>query len=118
MLGDSHNILIGLSLLMYLLQGSLVFSRKQSKTMMTLTSISSLALFGTGIALVFMISNISFANGWVMTKLVGTLLYVSLGVLALKPDYSQSVAISLWLLGLAVLIYTFAIAKLFVEPII
>jgi uncharacterized membrane protein SirB2 len=118
MLGDAHIILIWLSLLMYLLQGSLVFSRKQSKTMMTLASISSLALFGTGIALVFMISNISFANGWVMTKLVGTLVYVSLGVLALKPGYSQSVSILLWLLGIAVLIYTFAIAKLFVEPII
>ncbi|MCK5813306.1 MAG: SirB2 family protein [Cocleimonas sp.] len=118
MLGDAHIILIWLSLLMYLLQGSLVLSRKQSKTMMTLASISSLTLFGTGIALVFMISNITFANGWVMTKLVGTLVYVSLGVLALKPGYSQSVAISLWLLGLLALIYTYSIAKLYVEPII
>ena len=118
MLENAHFIFIWISLLFYLMRGGLVFANKPSKTITTLSAISSMALFGSGIAMVFLISNISFANGWVMTKLVGILLYVSLGVIALKPGLSKPTAIFLWLLGLAVFAYTFAVAKLFLEPII
>lgn len=118
MLDNAHYILVWISLLFYLVRGGLVFANKPSNSLTTLTAISSMALFGSGIAMVFLISNISFANGWVITKLVGVLLYVSLGIIALKPGLSKPTSIFLWLLGLLVFAYTFAIAKLFVEPII
>ncbi len=118
MLDNAHFILIWISLLFYLMRGGLVFANKPSKTTTTLTALSSMALFGSGIAMVFLISNISFANGWVITKLVGVLLYVSLGIIALKPGLSKPTSVFLWLLGLLVFAYTFAVAKLFLEPII
>ena len=118
MLDNAHYLLVWISLLFYLVRGGLVFANKPSNSLTTLTAISSMALFGSGIAMVFLISNISFANGWVITKLVGVLLYVSLGIIALKPGLSKPTSIFLWLLGLLVFAYTFAIAKLFVEPII
>jgi uncharacterized membrane protein SirB2 len=59
----------------------------------------------------------SFANSWVMSKLIGTLLFVSFSVVALKAGVAKPTAILLWLLALAAFVYTFALAKGLLDPI-
>ncbi|HIO91835.1 MAG TPA: hypothetical protein EYG68_03205 [Leucothrix mucor] len=114
---NTHFILVLVSLLVYFIRGAMMLAGNTSKSMMTLAAVTTLILFGTGLALVFSSDTMTFANSWVMTKMVGTLLYVFFGVIALKSGLSKTVAIILWLLGLAAFAYTFAIAKGLLSPI-
>ena len=114
---NSHFVLALLSLLIYFVRGGFMFADKSSSLMMSLAAISSILLFGSGIALVFSIDTMTFANSWVMSKIAGMLLYIFFGVIALKPGLSKPIAIVLWLLGLAAFAYTFAIAKGILSPI-
>ncbi len=106
----SHLVIIGLSLLIYLIRGGLMLAGKTSSVMTSLAALTSLGLFGTGIAMVFITADISFANSWVITMMIGFLLYVMFGVIALKSGLSKPIAIILWLLGLAVFAFTFLLA--------
>jgi uncharacterized membrane protein SirB2 len=110
MLLTSHLVIIGLSLLIYLIRGGLMLANNRSTLMTSLAAITSLGVFGTGIAMVFISSDISFANSWVIAMMVGFLLYVTFGVIALKSGLSKPVAIILWLLGLAAFAFTFLLA--------
>lgn len=106
----SHLVIIGLSLLIYLIRGGLMLADKTSSVMTSLAALTSLGLFGTGVAMVFMTADISFANSWVISMMIGFLLYVTFGVIALKSGLSKPVAIILWLLGLAAFAFTFLLA--------
>lgn len=116
-LHNSHFIIALVALVIYFIRGALMFADKSSMLMMSLAALSSIALFGTGAALVFSIDTMTFANSWVMTKIVGMLLFVFFGVIALKSGLSKIVAVILWLLGLAAFAYTFVIAKGILSPI-
>ncbi len=106
----SHLVIIGLSLLVYLIRGGLMLADKTSSVMTSLAALTSLGLFGTGVAMIFMTADISFANSWVISMMIGFLLYVTFGVIALKSGLSKPVAIILWLLGLAAFAFTFLLA--------
>lgn len=106
----SHLVIIGLSLVIYLIRGGLMLSGKTSTLMTSLAAITSIGVFGTGIAMVFMQADISFANSWVIAMIIGFLLYVTLGVIGLKSGLGKPVAITLWLLGLAAFAFTLLLA--------
>ncbi|MCK5917985.1 MAG: SirB2 family protein [Cocleimonas sp.] len=106
----SHLVIIGLSLIIYLIRGGLMLAGKPSTVMTSLAALTSLGLFGTGIAMVFMSSDISFANSWVIAMILGFLLYITFGVIALKSGLRKPVAITLWLLGMAAFVFTFLLA--------
>lgn len=117
MMHNTHFVLALVSVTVYIIRGAMMLANNNSRSMTTIASITTLILFGTGLALVFSASTMSFANSWVMTKMVGTLLYVFFGVIALKEGLSKPMAIVLWLLGLAAFAYTGAIAKGILSPI-
>ncbi|MCK5903283.1 MAG: SirB2 family protein [Cocleimonas sp.] len=112
-----HFVLALVSLLLYLVRGSFLLLNKPSQTMMSLAALTSLALFGTGLALVYSSTSMSFANYWVVTKIVTTLLYVFFGVMAFRSELPKQNAIVLWLFGLIAFAYTFAIAKGLLSPL-
>ncbi|MCK5809765.1 MAG: SirB2 family protein [Cocleimonas sp.] len=97
----THLVIVGLSLLLYLIRGGLMLAGKSSTVMTSLAAVISMGLFGTGISMVFMSSDVSFANSWVIAMMISFLLYVTFGVIALKSGLRKPVAIILWLLGLA-----------------
>ena len=105
-----HLVIIGLSLLLYLIRGGLMLAGKTSTAMTSLAAVFSIGLFGTGIAMVFLSSDISFANNWVIVMIISFLLYVTFGVIALKSGLNRSMAITLWLLGLASFIFALFLA--------
>ena len=80
-----------------------------SRLLLSVAAITTLALFGLGVYLGFL-KHLSFADGFIMTKIIGLLLFVAFGTVALKQGLSKLVASILWLIGLAAYVYTYLIA--------
>jgi len=110
-LTKAHSGIAGLALLIYVVRGVMMLassSKTNSRGILGIASIITLILFGLGVY-VALTKHLSFADSFVLTKIIGILLFVALGTVALKQGLSKPVAIVLWLLGLAVFIYTYLI---------
>jgi uncharacterized membrane protein SirB2 len=115
-LHNAHFIFMVLALLLFIFRGALMLKGRLPKALLSLAAVIAIFLFGTGVALVFLSSTMSFANSWVMTKVIGTLLFVTFSVTALKENRSKPTAIGLWLLAFIAFVYTFLVAKGLLEP--
>ena len=62
-------------------------------------------LLAAGVALMFVIHQYPFVNGWLTTKLVLLIVYIVLGTLALKRARTQGVRATCYLLALATFAY-------------
>jgi len=112
----AHIILGALVLLVYFIRGLMMLAgNTDSRPMMTLASFTTLLLFASGVYMGFALK-LSFADGYMGTKIIGLLLFVGFGVMALKQGLSKPVAIVLWLIGLAAFVYTFLIASKTITP--
>ena len=60
---------------------------------------------------------LSFADGFVLSKIISLLLFVALGVIALKQGLSKSIASVLWLLGLAAFAYAYLLGRHILVPL-
>jgi uncharacterized membrane protein SirB2 len=104
------------SLIIYIIRGVMMLAgNTQSRLMMGLASLTILLLFGSGVYLGF-VNKLSFADGFVGTLIIGLLLYVGFGVIALKQGLSKPVASILWVLGLLAFIYAYLIATQKINP--
>ncbi len=115
----AHSGIALLMLLIYLIRGIMMLANSRltnSRVMLTFAALITLSVFGLGIYLGFM-KNLSFADGFIMTKIIGLLLFVAFGTIALKQGLSKPVAIVLWLLGLAAYAYTYLIATHKLAPL-
>ncbi len=111
-LTKAHSGIAYLVLLIYVVRGIMMLAGstlKNSRVVLAIASITTLALFGLGAFIAFE-KQLSFSDGFVLTKIIGLLLFVAFGVIALKQGLSKSMASILWLLGLAAFFYTFLIA--------
>ena len=111
-LTKAHSGMAYLVLLIYVIRGVMMLADstlKNSRAVLTITSVTTLALFGLGVFIAFQ-KQLSFADGFVLTKIIGLLLFVAFSVIALKQGLSKSIASILWLLGLAAFAYTYLIA--------
>lgn len=118
MLIKAHSGIALLSLLIYLVRGGFMLSGSvlvSNIIAVASASIAMLLLLGTALGIVFMTG--MGLNGFVMTKGLGLILYIVLGVIALKPGLKKPVAIILWLLGLAVFIATYLTALGKIAPV-
>ena len=108
----AHSGMAMLVLLIYIVRGIMMLANSRltnSRIVLSAAALSTLLLFGLGVYLGFM-KHMSFADGFILTKIIGLLLFVAFGTIALKQGLSKLVASILWLLGLAAYIYTFLIA--------
>ena len=67
-------------------------------------------LLAAGIALMFVIRQYPFADGWLTTKLALLVVYIVLGTLALKRARTQRVRATCYLLALATFAYIIGVA--------
>ncbi len=105
------------SLIIYIIRGIMMLAgNTHSRLMMGLASLTVLLLFGSGVYLGF-VNKLSFADGYVGSLIIGLLLYVGFGVVALKQGLSKLVASVLWLLGLLAFIYSYLIATHTINPL-
>ena len=107
------------ALLIYVIRGIMMLAsstKTNSRGILSITSAITLALFGVGVYMAFS-KGLSFADGYVLTKIIGLLLFVAFGVIGLKQGLSKIVASILWLLGLAAFIYTYLIGAQILRPL-
>ncbi len=108
----AHSGIAYLVLLTYVVRGIMMLassSLTNSRSVLGFASLVTLALFGLGVFIAFE-KHLSFVDGFVLSKIIGLLLFVAFGVVALKQGLSKPIASLLWLLGLAAFVYTYLIA--------
>lgn len=108
-----HAIVALLSIAIYLIRGIWMLTNNPavtSKAVLASASLSMLILLGTGLWLAF-VSTAHGVDNFVIIKAIGLIVYVVLGVIALKPGLGKAAAIILWLAGAATFAYTFLFAK-------
>ena len=107
-----HLFFISLSLLIYVVRGVLMLMNSPAVTNMTAiagASATFLLILGSGAWLAH--HNGHGFDGFVISKFLGLMTYVIVGMIALKPGLSKPVAIGLWVAGLAAFVTTFAMGK-------
>lgn len=115
----AHSGIAYLALLIYVVRGIMMLAGStltNARWMLGIASIITLVLFGMGVFVAFQ-KHLNFADGFVMTKIIGLLLFVAFGTIALKQGLSKPIASGLWLLGLFAFFYTFLIATHKLAPL-
>ncbi|MBO0612204.1 MAG: hypothetical protein RL122_740 [Pseudomonadota bacterium] len=108
-----HAIVALLSIALYLIRGIWMLTDNPAvtgKAALASASLSMLILLGTGLWLAF-VSTAHGVDNFVIIKAIGLIVYVVLGVIALKPGLDKAAAVILWLVGAATFAYTFLFAK-------
>lgn len=108
----AHIAVALLALLIYVIRGVMMLagaSMVNSRVMLTMSSVFTVLLFALGVYMGFT-KHLSFADGYMLTKIIGLLLFVAFGVVALKQGLSKPIASLLWLIGLVAFVYTYLIA--------
>jgi len=116
---QAHIVAAVLALLIYVIRGVMMLAGAtavNSRVMLALSSVFIILLFTIGVYMGFM-KHLSFADGYMLSKIIGLLLFVSFGVIALKQGLSKPIASFLWLIGLAAFIYTYLIATHKLAPL-
>lgn len=67
-------------------------------------------LLASALALAFIIRQYPFVDTWLTAKVIGLLLYIGLGLVALKYGKSKTARVSAWLAALAVFVYIALVA--------
>lgn len=113
-----HVIVAGLVLLVYIVRGAMMLAgvaAVNSRLVLAISSLLTILLFASGVYMGFA-KHLSFANGFMLTTIIGFLLFVIFGVVALKNGLPKIIASILWALGLAAFIYTALIASKTIAP--
>lgn len=108
-----HAIIALLSVAIYLLRGLWMLTGNPAvtgKAALASASLSMLILLGTGLWMAFVTTPHGVDN-FVINKAIGLIVYVVLGVIALKPGLGKPAAVVLWLVGLLAFAYTFLYGK-------
>jgi uncharacterized membrane protein SirB2 len=116
----AHAIIALLSIAIYLIRGIWMLTNNPAvtgKAALASASLSMLILLGTGLWLAF-VSTAHGVDNFVIIKAIGLIVYVVLGVIALKPGLGKAAASILWLAGAATFAYTFLFAKNLVPAIL
>ena len=115
----AHSGIAIAALIIYIVRGVMMLSgstKTNSAVVLTISSIFTLLLFSLGVYMGF-VQKLSFADGFVLTKIISLLLFVAFGTIALKQGLSKAVASGLWLLGLVAFIYAALIATHIIAPL-
>ncbi len=115
----AHSGIAIVVLIIYIVRGVMMLAnstKTNSPIVLLIASIFTLLLFGLGVYIGFA-QKLSFADGFILTKIISLLLFVAFGTVALKNGLSKTVASGLWLLGLVAFIYAALIATHKIAPL-
>ena len=72
--------------------------------------VNDTVLLASAIALAAMSGQYPFQQGWLTAKVIALVLYIGLGMLALRPGRAQGVRIAAWIAAQAVFLYIVGVA--------
>lgn len=110
-----HMTSVGLSILLFVLRGIWMFAdspRLQSRFARIVPHIVDTILLGSAIALMFVIHQYPFVNGWLTAKVFGLVLYILLGTIALKRGPTKVVRGLAFFAAVAVFVWIFMTARM------
>ena len=84
--------------------------RLQQRTVKTLPHIVDTVLLGSAIAMLLVMHLSPLAAPWLIAKIIALLLYIALGMVALRFGRTQRARISAWLLALITAVYMLSVA--------
>ena len=67
-------------------------------------------LLAAGVVLVYMLRQYPFGSGWLTAKVIGLVVYIGLGMVALKHGRSKRVRLRAWIAAQAVFLYIVSVA--------
>lgn len=114
-----HLMVAALALLVFVVRGIMMLagsSAVNTRAILSIAAVFTIVLFASGVYMGFG-AKLSFADGFILSKIIGLLLFVAFGVIALKQGLSKPVASILWLLGLGAFIYTYLIGAKMASPL-
>ena len=108
-----HMTCVGLSVLLFTARGLGMLVDAQwirNKLMRVLPHIIDTVLLLSAIALVIILQAYPFQSGWVNAKIIGLIVYIALGVVALKKVKTKKVRATAFILGLITVGYIASVA--------
>ncbi len=114
-----HIIIAGMVLLVYIIRGAMMLAGSaavNSRSVLAISSLLTILLFASGVYMGFA-KHLSFADDFVLSTIIGFLLFVIFGVIALKHGLPKIIASVLWVLGLLAYIYAALIASRTITPL-
>ncbi|MEO7108020.1 MAG: SirB2 family protein [Rhodoferax sp.] len=108
-----HQSAVGLSLLGFFARGAASLSGAawvRSRAAKTIPHIVDTVLLLSAITLAWLLRLNPLVTPWLMAKIVGLLVYIGLGVLALRPGLPLRVRLSAWVLALVSFAYIASVA--------
>lgn len=109
-----HMLMAGLSILGFLLRGGWAWRMPRllkRKPVKILPHVIDTLLLASAIALLFAYGWNPFVQGWLVAKIVLLIVYIGLGLVALKPWYGAAVRVPAFVAAVAVFAWIYAIAS-------
>ena len=116
---QGHLIVGALALLIFVVRGVMMLAGSKaanSRGILSVAAVFTVVLFASGVYMGFG-AKLSFADGFMLSKIIGLLLFVAFGVVALKQDLSKPIASVLWLIALGAFAYTYMIGAKIIAPL-
>ena len=114
------HLLIGVAtLLVFVVRGIMMLAGSNvvnSRGMLAIAAVFTILLFVSGVFMGFG-AKLSFTDGFMLSKIIGLLLFVAFGVIALKQGLSKPIASVLWLIALGAFVYTYLIGAKLLAPL-
>jgi len=114
------HLFIGVAtLLVFVVRGIMMLAGSNavnSRGMLAIAAVFTILLFASGVFMGFG-AKLSFTDGFMLSKIIGLLLFVAFGVIALKQGLSKPIASVLWLIALGAFVYTYLIGAKLLAPL-
>ncbi|MAR92367.1 MAG: regulator SirB [Pseudomonadales bacterium] len=110
----SHMLFVVISGLLFLVRGAWMMmdsGRLQKKWVRVLPHVNDTLLLLTAIVLCVLTQQYPVAQSWLTVKVVALVIYIGLGVVALRTGKTKTVRTLAWLAALLVFLYTFSVAR-------
>jgi uncharacterized membrane protein SirB2 len=109
-----HVISVALSYTLFVLRGIWMMQDSawlQRRWVKIVPHVIDTVLLTSAIALAVTVSQYPFVNDWLTAKVLALLLYIGLGMLAIKLGRTKSVRVGAWVLAQMVFLYIVAVAR-------
>ncbi len=91
----------------WMMQGSGMLAQKWVKIV---PHIVDTLLLATAISLLFFVDQYPFADSWLTAKVIGLVIYIALGMVALRFGKTMQIKASAWLAAIGIYLYVLAVA--------